>query len=75
MECETLYYPGFREKWQATLETTAESAAIESLLIMRSTPTHMVTAVSARPRRDTYHPGDSGPNSIAEDLRQALASG
>lgn len=58
------YYDGFREKFNDRLEEIAEKHDIDSILVMRSTPTHMVTAVSAGPRRDTYHPGDAGPKSV-----------
>ncbi|MEX0448819.1 GAF domain-containing protein [Spiribacter sp. 221] len=58
------YYPGFADDWQAPLEALADAYGVDSLLIMRSTPTHMVTAVSAGPRQDTYHPGDAGPKSV-----------
>ena len=47
-----------------TLEAIAAETGIDSLLIMRSTPTHMVTVASAGPRRDTYHPGDAGPKGV-----------
>jgi len=55
---------GLRGDWQASLQALAEASGIDSLLIMQSTPTHMVTVVSAGPRRDTYHPGDAGPKSV-----------
>ncbi len=58
------YYPGFAGDWQAPMDGLAATHAVDSLLIMRSTPTHMVTAVSAGPRQDTYHPGDAGPKSV-----------
>ena len=64
MQFDTFYYPGFGKKWQKPLETLAEETGIQSLLIMRSTPTHMVAVVSAGPKRDTYHPGDAGPKSV-----------
>jgi len=46
------------------LDAIATQFGIDSLLIMESTPTHMVTRVSAGPRQDTYHPGDAGPKSV-----------
>lgn len=46
------------------LDEIAARFRIDSLLIMESTPTHMVTRVSAGPRQDTYHPGDAGPKSV-----------
>jgi GAF domain-containing protein len=58
------YYEGFREEFETRREEVARKHDIESLLIMRSTPTHMVTAVSAGPRRDTSHPGDAGAKSV-----------
>ena len=58
------YYAGFEEKWSNKLESIASANGIQSLLIMRSTPTHMVAVVSAGPKRDTYHPGDEGPKSV-----------
>ena len=57
-------YDRIVHRWTDTLENTAGQTGIDSLLIMRSTPTHMVTAASAGPRRDTYHPGDAGPKSV-----------
>lgn len=59
-----LYYDGFEQKWSGRLEQLADRTGIKSLLIMRSTPTHMVAVVSAGPMRDTYHPGDQGPKSV-----------
>ncbi len=58
------YYDGFEARWVDRLEQIASEYGIQSLLIMRSTPTHMVAVVSAGPRRDTYHPGDAGPKSV-----------
>ncbi len=58
------YYDGFERRWLDPLEAAAEDTGIDSLLIMRSTPTHMVAVVSAGPRRDTYTPGDAGPKSV-----------
>ncbi len=58
------YYDGFETKWRDKLESIASESGIQSLLIMRSTPTHMVAVVSAGPKRDTYHPGDEGPKSV-----------
>ncbi|MFW5969716.1 MAG: GAF domain-containing protein [Halofilum sp. (in: g-proteobacteria)] len=58
------FYDGFGPRWTKALEAIAGETGIDSLLIMRSTPTHMVTAASAGPRRDTYHPGDAGPKSV-----------
>lgn len=58
------YYDGFEKQWLEPLEAAATASGIDSLLIMRSTPTHMVAVVSAGPRRDTYHPGDAGPKSV-----------
>ena len=58
------FYEGFGPHWTERLEQIAGETGIDSLLIMRSTPTHMVTAASAGPRRDTYHPGDAGPKSV-----------
>ncbi len=64
MKFDTHYYDGFERKWRDHLEDVAARNGIESLLIMRSTETHMVAAVSAGPKRDTYHPGDAGPKSV-----------
>ena len=58
------YYDGFNERWLPGLEEIASHSGVDSLLVMRSTPTHMVAAVSAGPRRDTYTPGDAGPKSV-----------
>ena len=58
------FHQDFARQWLDPLETVAAETAIDSLLIMRSTPTHMVAVVSAGPRRDTYHPGDAGPKSV-----------
>ncbi len=58
------FYEGFGPQWTESLEAIAHETGIDSLLIMRSTPTHMVTAASAGPRRDSYHPGDAGPKSV-----------
>jgi GAF domain-containing protein len=58
------YYTGFEPKWRPTLDRLAEQSGIYSLLIMRSTPSHMVAVVSAGPGRETYHPGDAGPKSV-----------
>ena len=57
-------YERIVHRWTDTLENTAGQTGIDSLLVMRSTPTHMVTAASAGPGRDTYHPGDAGPKSV-----------
>ncbi len=61
---DSSYYEGFADDWQAALETLATDSGIDSLLVMHSTPTHMVTVLSAGPRQDTYHPGDAGPKSV-----------
>lgn len=58
------YYDGFEAKWRQPLEEIAQRSGIYSLLIMRSTPTHMVAVVSAGPGRETYTPGDAGPKSV-----------
>ncbi len=58
------YYPGFEQKWRPALDHIAQRSGIYSLLIMRSTPTHMMAVVSAGPGRETYHPGDAGPKSV-----------
>lgn len=55
---------GFAQRWLDPLESVASETGIDSVLIMRSTPTHMVTVASAGPRRDTYHHGDAGPKSV-----------
>lgn len=59
-----LYYDGFESKWRGPLASVADATGIQSLLIMRSTPTHMVAVVSAGPKTDAYHPGDEGPKSV-----------
>lgn len=64
MAFDERYYEGFEQKWQQPLEDLAEQSGIYSLLIMRSTPTHMVAVVSAGPGRATYTPGDAGPKSV-----------
>ena len=64
MQFDRFYYTGFGDKWQEPLEAAAGESGIQSLLLMRSTPTHMVAVVSAGPRRDTYCPGDAGPKSV-----------
>jgi len=64
MSFERLYYDGFEQKWHGELASIADESGIQSLLIMRSTPTHMVAVVSAGPKMDTYHPGDQGPKSV-----------
>jgi GAF domain-containing protein len=64
MAFDRLYYHGFEKKWRDPLASIAAASGIESLLIMRSTPTHMVAVVSAGPKTDTYHPGDEGPKSV-----------
>lgn len=64
MSLGRLYYDGFEQKWRDKLAAIADSSGIQSLLIMRSTPTHMVAVVSAGPKADTYHPGDAGPKSV-----------
>lgn len=64
MKFGQLYYEGFEAKWRDRLESIASASGIQSLLIMRSTPTHMVAVVSAGPKRDTYHPGDEGPKGV-----------
>ncbi len=57
-------FRGVADDWQAALDGLARDHGVDSLLIMRSTPTHMVTAASAGPRQDTYHPGDAGPKGV-----------
>ena len=64
METGRLYYEGFEQKWRERVERVAAESGIQSILIMRSTPTHMVAVVSGGPKRDTYHPGDAGPKSV-----------
>jgi GAF domain-containing protein len=59
-----LFYDGFERKWHDRLASIASASGIQSLLIMRSTPTHMVAVVSAGPKMDTYHPGDEGPKGV-----------
>ncbi|MFO7857806.1 MAG: GAF domain-containing protein [Ectothiorhodospiraceae bacterium] len=64
MQFSERYYDGFERKWREPLEAVAAESGIESLLVMRSTPTHMVAVVSAGPGREVYHPGDAGPKSV-----------
>lgn len=72
MSLGNVYYDGFEDKWRDRLEDAVAASGIDSLLIMRSTLTHMVAAVSAGPRRDTYHPGDAGPKCVNPGCPQAL---
>ncbi len=58
------FYPGFRRKWEADVGAVAAATGLRSILIMRSTPTHMVVAASGGPAREVYHPGDAGPKSV-----------
>lgn len=61
---ETLYYEGFTERWTEATDTLAERHGVDSVLIMKSTPTHMVTAASGGDARRTYTPGGAGPKSV-----------
>lgn len=47
MEFGRLYYDGFERKWRNVLAAIADDSGIQLLLIMRSTPTHIVAVVSA----------------------------
>ncbi|MDA3947593.1 MAG: hypothetical protein PF508_00065 [Spirochaeta sp.] len=47
MESGRLYYEGFERKWRDVLASILDDSGIQSLLIMRSTPTHIVAVVSA----------------------------
>lgn len=38
------YYEGFTERWTEATDTLADRHGLDSVLIMQSTPTHMVTA-------------------------------
>lgn len=58
------YYEGFTQRWNEATDRIAERHQIESILIMESTPTHMVTAASGGPARETYVPGGAGPKSV-----------
>ena len=61
---KTLYYEGFTERWTEATDTLAERHGVDSVLIMKSTPTHMVTAASGGAARQTYTPGSAGPKSV-----------
>ena len=61
---ETTYYEGFSERWAPVVDDIAERHGVDSILIMKSTPTHMVTAASGGPARTTYEPGGAGPKSV-----------
>jgi GAF domain-containing protein len=64
MADDEVFYPGFRERWQGEVDQLAEETGLRSVLIMRSTPTHMIVAVSGGPAQEVYHPGDAGPKSV-----------
>lgn len=61
---ESLYYDGFTERWTTATDTLADQHGVDSVLIMKSTPTHMVTAASGGSARKTYTPGGAGPKSV-----------
>lgn len=61
---ETTYYEGFTERWAPVTDEIARKHGVDSILIMKSTPTHMVTAASGGPARSTYEPGGAGPKSV-----------
>ena len=63
---ETPYYEGFTERWTPKTDELAEQHDMASILIMKSTPTHMVTAASGGSARTTYTPGGAGPKSVIE---------
>lgn len=58
------YYDGFTEQWTPAAEELARAAGVDSILIMKATDTHMVTAASGGPARETYLPGGQGPKSV-----------
>ncbi|MCG8480235.1 MAG: GAF domain-containing protein [Spirochaetales bacterium] len=61
---DTTYYDGFTERWTKATDVLAAEHGVDSVLIMKSTPTHMVTAASGGAARDTYVPGGAGPKSV-----------
>ncbi len=58
------YYEGFTDRWTPVTEDVARSAGVDSILIMKATDTHMVTAASGGPAREIYVPGGAGPKSV-----------
>ncbi len=58
------YYEGFTDRWTPVAEDVARSAGVDSILIMKATDTHMVTAASGGPAREIYVAGGAGPKSV-----------
>lgn len=58
------YYEGFTDQWTPAADALARASGVDSILIMKATDTHMVTAASGGQARETYTPGSEGPKSV-----------
>jgi GAF domain-containing protein len=64
-------YDGFAEAFQPRFESVAEETGLDSVLFIRSTPTHTRIVCTAGPYAETYVKGAKGTKSVNEDEHEA----
>lgn len=64
-------YEGFAEKFQPRVEEIAEEAGVESVMVVRSTPTHTRIVCTGGPMAETYVKGAEGTKSVNDGCHEA----
>jgi GAF domain-containing protein len=64
-------YDGFAEAFQPRFDEIAEETGLDSVLFIRSTPTHTRIVCTAGPYAETYVKGAKGTKSVNEDEHEA----
>lgn len=64
-------YDNFAEEFQPRFEEIAEETGLDSVLFIRSTPTHTRIVCTAGPYADTYVKGAKGTKSVNENEHEA----
>jgi GAF domain-containing protein len=64
-------YDGFAETFQPRFEAVAEATGLDSVLFIRSTPTHTRVVCTAGPYAETYVKGARGTKSVNEGEHEA----
>ncbi|MFC7137719.1 GAF domain-containing protein [Halobaculum litoreum] len=64
-------YDGFAEEFQPRFEEIAEETGLDSVLFIRSTPTHTRIVCTAGPYAETYVKGAKGTKSVNEGEHEA----
>ncbi len=64
-------YEGFAEEFQPRFEEISEKTGLDSVLFIRSTPTHTRIVCTAGPYAETYVKGAKGTKSVNEGQHEA----